>query len=175
MWTWWTQICVRDNGGVFRLQRQIWPAGLKLWYRWAVQDHSSASSLSNLLGFMTPCFLICRVLQRSATIWLWMLCEQKPGLRLLTRTIKAIGGLPGASPSKTERENVRKKPSWCRQVLWSLWCTHGVSYSSLLVRNPPKNYIFSPASTRHSIQNNWMLSISVTFIHESYNLGLLEM
>ncbi len=89
-------------------------------------------------------FYICRVLQRSATVWLWMLCVQRPGLHLLAWTIKVIGGLPSASSSKTERQNVCQKSSWCRQVLLSLWCTHGVSYGSLLVRNPPQNYIFSP-------------------------------
>lgn len=68
------------------------------------------------------------VLQGSATVWHWMLCVQKPGPHLLTRMIKVIVRLPGTSPSKTERHDVCKKPSWCRQVLRSLWRAHGVTY-----------------------------------------------
>lgn len=161
---------------MFHLHCQIWQAAHGLCYRWAIQHPMLCHSVILLPPHCQthcvccPCFLIRCVPQRSATIWLWMLCVQKPGLRLSTRKIKVIVGLPRASPSKTERKNVWKRSSWCRQVLWSLWCTHGFSDGFLSVGNQPQSYMFSHVSkTQHSHHIEVFM-----FIHESYILGLLE-
>lgn len=116
--------------------------------------------LFKVVVFIIPCFLICCVLQRSATIWHWMLCVQRPGPHLLTWTIKVIVGLPGASPSKTERLNVCKKPSWCRQVLWSFWGSHGLSYGFLPVKKSTPKTLCSAHNTQHSNECRHLLWLS---------------
>lgn len=55
--------------------------------------------------------------------------------------------LPETSPSKTQRQNVWERPSWCRQVLWSFCFTSCISYDFLSKINQTLNLVLCNRGT----------------------------